>query len=117
MDNYYHAVFEAMKGIGDRLREMSGLTRDGAELVQKMFAIGSSNHPMFAINPLSNDSFASEQKGFVNLLVGMFGMFRNRIAHEPRVSWPMSEANALDMMSTMSLAHRKLDQATRQKQA
>lgn len=115
VDNYYHAVFEAMKGIGDRLREMSGLTTDGAELVQSMFSLGSANTPMFALNSLANDSFVSEQRGFVNLLVGMFGMFRNPLAHEPRLSWPMTEGDALDMMSTMSLVHRKLDRAQRKR--
>lgn len=115
VENYYHAVFEAMKGVGDRLREMSGLDSDGAELVQAMFALGSANNPMFALNSLANDSFLSEQKGFVNLLIGMFGMFRNPLAHEPRLSWPMTEADALDMMSTISLVHRKLDQAVRKR--
>ncbi len=115
VDNYYHAVFEAMKGIGDRLRDMSGFATDGAELVQSMFGLGSTNTPMFALNSLANDSFLSEQKGFANLVVGMFGMFRNPLAHEPRLSWPMTEGDALDMMSTMSLVHRKLDRAERKR--
>lgn len=115
VDNYYHAVFEAIKGTADRMRQMSGLTSDGAELVKTMFELGQSNDPMFAINSLANDSFTSEQRGFVHLLVGMFGMFRNPIAHAPRLSWPMTEQDALEMMSTISLVHRKLERAYRRR--
>lgn len=115
VDNYFHAVLEAMKGIGERMRVMSGLGSDGADLANEMFAVGKSADPMFAINLLRNDSELSEQKGFVNLLVGMWGMFRNPTAHALRRSWPMSEADALDMMTTMSLVHRKLDGAVRRR--
>ena len=112
-ENYYHAVFEAMKGVAERLRQMSGLGSDGAELVTAVFALGSAGVPMFAINSLANDSERSEQRGFTNLLVGMFGMFRNPVAHAPRVSWNMSRTDAVDMLGTISLVHRKLDLAYR----
>jgi len=37
-ENYFHAVFEAIKGVAERIRTLSGLTGDGAELVNKAFA-------------------------------------------------------------------------------
>lgn len=112
-DNYFHAVLEAMKGIASRMRTVSGLQSDGADLVRDMFMLGQSNSPMFGINPLTDESFRSEQKGFVNLLIGMFGMFRNPVAHAARIHWSMSENDALDMLTTISLVHRKLDNAYR----
>ena len=34
-ENYFHAVFEATKGLADRILKMSGLTSDGSELVSE----------------------------------------------------------------------------------
>lgn len=55
----------------------------------------------------------SEQKGFVNLVTGMFGMFRNPTAHASRATWPMTETDALNILTAISLVHRKLDTAYR----
>ncbi len=44
-----------------------------------------------------------------NLLKGVFGTFRNPTAHAPRERWPVSEADALDLFSTLSYLHRRLD--------
>lgn len=37
-ENYFHAVFEATKGVAERIRLLSGLNGDGADLVSKAFA-------------------------------------------------------------------------------
>ena len=36
-ENYFHAILEATKGVAERIRLLSGLTTDGAELVSKAF--------------------------------------------------------------------------------
>lgn len=36
-ENYFHAVFEATKGVAERIRVLSGSSGDGAELVNKAF--------------------------------------------------------------------------------
>lgn len=36
-ENYFHAVFEATKGVAERIRQLSGLGGDGADLVNKAF--------------------------------------------------------------------------------
>lgn len=105
-ENYFHAVFESTKGVAERIRLMSGLTADGAELVNKAFSIQS---PILVLGPLATESEKSEQKGFANLLVGLFGAVRNPLAHAPRTNWPMSEQDALDILTLVSLIHRKLD--------
>lgn len=112
-ENYFHAVLEASKSIAARIRSLSGLTSDGAELVLQALSLGQTGQPLLAINALLTDTERSEQRGFCNLLVGVFGMFRNPTAHEPRISWALEEADALDMLTTMSLVHRKLDKARR----
>jgi uncharacterized protein (TIGR02391 family) len=108
----FHAVFQATKGVSERLRQMSGLTSDGAELVDQCFG-ARSGQPLLQINGYRTDSETSEQRGFANLLKGLFGTFRNPPAHTPRATagWALTEPDALDLFSTLSLVHRRLDTA------
>ncbi len=112
-ENYFHAVLEAMKSVASKIRNLSGLTSDGADLVTRAFALGKTGQPLLAINPLRTDTEKGEQRGFVNLLVGLFGVFRNPLAHAEKIYWPMGEQDALDILGLVSLLHRKLDAAQR----
>lgn len=105
-ENYFHAVLEAVKGVANRIRELSGLTSDGAELINRAFSVKT---PILAINALSTETEHSEQKGFVNILIGIFGSIRNPTAHAPKIYWPITEQDALDIFSMISFIHRKLD--------
>jgi len=107
-DNYFHAVLEATKSIADKLRVKSGLSEDGAKLVDAALC-GST--PRLAINDLATESQRSEQSGFANLVKGVFGMFRNPTAHEAHALWAMSKEDAEDLLSIASLIHRRLDAA------
>jgi uncharacterized protein (TIGR02391 family) len=108
--NYFHAVFEATKSVAEKVRRRTGLTGDGAALVDSAFSIGKTG-PILALNSLRSESEQSEQKGFANLLKGMFGMFRNTTGHAPRVAWPVNEKEALDILTLVSLLHRRIDSA------
>ena len=109
-ENYFHAVLEAIKGIAQRIRNISSLTTDGADLVNAAFSV---KKPILKINFLITEAEVSEQKGFSNMLVGLFGLVRNPLAHAPKTSWPMNEQDALDIMSMVSFIHRKLDNVTK----
>ncbi len=104
-DNYFHAVFEAVKGLFQRIREMSGLSLDGAALVDKAFA---SERPLLAFNTLRTETEQSEHKGFAMLLKGAHGAIRNPIAHGPKILW-QGEDDAADYLTFLSMLHRKLD--------
>ena len=65
--------------------------------------------PVLALNSLRTEPEQSEQAGMVNLLKGLFGTFRNTTAHAPKINWPISEQDALDLLSLVSLLHRRLD--------
>ena len=112
-ENYFHAVFEAMKSVAAKVRSLSGLTNDGADLITNAFSLGKTGKPILAINPLLTETDKGEQRGFVNLLIGLFGTIRNPTAHNPKIEWPMPEEDALDILTTLSLIHRKLDKAYR----
>ena len=111
--NYFHAVFEAMKSIAAKIRTLSGLTSDGADLVQQAFGVAGGRPPLLAINSLATETDRGEQRGFANLLIGLFGTIRNPAAHNPKIEWEMSEQDALDILTMASLVHRKLDRAHR----
>lgn len=107
--DYYEAVFEAIKGLGSRLRQLTGVDGDGYGLVEATMA-GSS--PRLRINPLGTRTQRDEQLGLANLAKGLFSAFRNPAAHEPRIEWSLSEQDALDVLGTLSVIHRRLDVAT-----
>jgi uncharacterized protein (TIGR02391 family) len=114
-ENYFHAVFEAAKSLAEKIRMLAGVSTDGGELVDNAFSFGSAAHPhpRLAFNSLTTESEKSEQRGLMNLLKGIFGAFRNTTAHAPRIHWNVTEQDALDILTTISLMHRRLDQAVR----
>jgi uncharacterized protein (TIGR02391 family) len=67
--------------------------------------------PRIAFNGLRTHSHRSKQTGLVNLFKGVYETFRNPTAHSPRSSWPMTEQDALDLLTLLSMLHRRLDQA------
>lgn len=111
VDNYFHTVFEATKSVADKIRNLSGLKSDGSELVDEAFSFKSAI-PYLALSSLQTESEQSEQRGFMNLLKGLFGTFRNTTAHAPKITWRIEEQDALDILSLVSLVHRRLDAAT-----
>ena len=137
----FHAVFEAVKGLGARLRTLTGSGLDGSalgtagaapyrrinaslapsascapiygsDLVNHCFGTRS-GQPVVRINAFASETDQSEHKGFANLLHGIFGTFRNPTAHAARAAaeWTITEADALDLFSTLSFVHRRLDHA------
>jgi uncharacterized protein (TIGR02391 family) len=108
-ENYFHAVLEATKSVADKVRQRTGLADDGAVLVDR--ALGG-ERPMLAINDLASESERSEQRGFANLVKGAFGMFRNTTAHAPKISWAVDKSDAEDVLTILSLIHKRLDAAT-----
>jgi uncharacterized protein (TIGR02391 family) len=106
----FHAVFEATKGVAQRLRQMSGLHTDGNSLVDACF-LPKNGTTLMCINGYQSVSDTSEQNGFANLIKGLFGTFRNPPAHTTRATgiWNLSEADALDLFSMLSFVHRRLD--------
>src|SRR3546814_4172331 len=108
--NYFHAVLEAVKGVAERLREMSGLGMDGAELINRVFSVKS---PIIALNSLATDTEQSEQKGIPNMFLGVFGAIRNPLANAPKIFWAMPEKDAIDTFGFLSYVPGKLDKVSR----
>lgn len=105
-EHYFHAVTASIKNVASRIRELSDLTSDGAELVNKAFSV---KEPILVINSLSTEAELCEQKGFRNILIGLFGALKNSTNVASKITWPISEQDALDIFSMISFIHRKLE--------
>lgn len=104
--DYHDAVFEAAKGVAQRVRDITGLEKDGGELFQKAFA---QKDPYLYFNLLQTESEISEFKGLKELLEAIFHLVRNPEAHTPKISWSIDEEAALDVLTLISVAHKYLD--------
>lgn len=64
---------------------------------------------LIAINARRTASEKRGQSGYANLVKGAFGRFRNPTAHEARIHWDMSKVDVEDLLTIVSLIHRRLD--------
>lgn len=109
-EDYYDAVFEAAKGLAERVRQLSGLSTDGGTLFQTAF---SKNDPYIIFNALTSESDISEHIGLKELLEAIFHLVRNPAAHTPKVNWKTDVNKALDILTVISFAHKFLDECHR----
>lgn len=107
-EDYYEATFESIKGLAERLRQITGIDRDARQLAQSVFG---GSQPLLKINQLKSTTDKNEQTGTQLLAEGVFSAFRNPVAHETRLKWQLSEQDALDIMGLVSLIHRRVDVA------
>lgn len=108
--DYYDTVFEAAKGVAQRVRDITGLQMDGGKLFQTAF---STKDPHIFLNQMQTDSEISEHNGLRELLEAIFHLVRNPAAHTPKINWKTDETKALDVLSMISLAHKYLDECRR----
>lgn len=107
--NTFHAMLEATKSVAARLREMTGFGLDGAALAREAF-LGDS--PKVAVTPPTTETDKGEQRAFGNLVIGVFGLFRNPHAHDPRIDRAVADDDLLDGLTILSMIHRRLDRAS-----
>ncbi len=106
-ENYFHAIFEAAKSLSDKVREITGLSDDGSALFNKAF---SCKDPWIAMNRLSSESERNQQNGLKEMLNGITHLVRNVTAHEVKIKWVVEEADAIDILATISFLHKQLDE-------
>ncbi len=107
-ENYFHAVFEASKGLAQRIREKTGLKIDGVALVTQAFDRPKHGYPKLAFSTLATTTEINEHDGFKNFLTGLFQCFRNPIAHTPKINWQHDVEDAVDCLTLISFLHRRL---------
>lgn len=104
----FHAMSEAAKSVPDRVRALTGIGLDGAELYDEAFGTNRIQPKLF-INSFDNASLISEHRGFKNLLLGVHGHYRNPRAHTTRHGSTEARIDFYDLFSLLSYIHRRLD--------
>jgi len=68
--------------------------------------------PRWPSTALQTPSERSAHSGYAHFARGVVGAFRNPTAHEAKIEFSLTEEDALDMLATISMVHRRLDDAT-----
>ncbi len=108
--NNFHALLEATKSIFDRIRVATGEVADGDDLANA--TLSNKSGPRLAINAARTATDRSEQSGFATLVKGLHGLYRNPVAHDPRLKREIDDVELLEALTTISMVHRRLDSAT-----
>lgn len=109
-EDYFHAQFEAVKGLFERIRQMTNQKCDGKELLDKVF---STSVPMLMVrdtNILNSQTDRDEFLGIKFLAEGICKLIRNPKAHTPRILSKDEMVDCLETFSVLSKIHRYLDE-------
>jgi uncharacterized protein (TIGR02391 family) len=101
--HYAEAVEAACKALEGRVRQLSGDSRIGADLMQHAF---SERNALLCFNALADDHDRNEQKGMMFLFAGVMMALRNPRAHRFIDDAPHS---ALKMIGFVDYLYRSLD--------
>ena len=111
-EDYFHAVEEAYKGLAEQIRQKTGLTHDGVQLMRLAFERPSSSQgglPKFAFNTLQTTTEQNEHDGFLDLLIGCTKLFRNPMSHTPKVIWNREVDDTADGLTLISMLNYQFD--------
>jgi uncharacterized protein (TIGR02391 family) len=106
-DHYLLVVLEAAKSLSGKIQQKTGFTSVGAELAENALGIGKG--PKLAFNTLQSESEISEHLCLLNLIKGVLAVFNNPSTRG--ATWAINETDAIDLLTLISMLHRRLDQA------
>lgn len=104
---HFHAVFECCKAFDKYVREKSKIDKSGTELMGAALSLKGT----LKLNTLRTESERNEQEGVMHLCMGLMRAIRNPESHEPELDWPITEEDALNILSLISFLWRKIDTA------
>lgn len=105
--HYSTAIFEASKALINLVKEKSGRSEDGEDLMNKVFSV---DNPVLKFNNQQNQSEKDEQKGMMFLYKGMVAGIRNPKGHtEISQLPPIGPDKALEYLAFISLLAKRLD--------
>jgi uncharacterized protein (TIGR02391 family) len=100
------AIFEALKAVNKRVKEMSKLDADGSDLMAKAFRDAD---PPIRLADLSTDPGKDIQAGFRFLFMGAVRGIRNLDAHE--LFQQLEDQEVIERLGLASMLMRRLDEA------
>jgi len=105
--HYSQAIFEAFKAVNNFVKEKTGLSLDGKDLMAKAFR---EENPVIRLNELKTQSDKDEQEGFMFLYMGAMVGIRNPKAHETIIQ--EDPHKTLEYLALASLLMRRTEEGT-----
>jgi uncharacterized protein (TIGR02391 family) len=103
--HYAQAIFEAFKAINNFVREKTGQSLDGKDLMAKVFR---EQDPLIKLNKLKTRSERDEQEGFKFLFMGAMVGIRNPKAHDDIAQ--MDPFRTLEYLGFASLLMKRIEE-------
>lgn len=104
--HFREAVLNSVVAVFDLIRERTGLEKDGSELVLEAFSL---QRPCLVFSTLDNESGKNDQKGFIQILQGVYQGVRNPKAHTLTIK--PSQMVAAQYLVFSSLLCRRVEEA------
>ena len=108
--HFFHAVFEAAKVYHNAVRDKAQSAKDGEAL---MMAVWAPDTGVLKLTACQTETDRNVQDGIKFLSAGLMRAIRNPTAHEPALHWPITEPDAVDVLSFISFLFRQLDKAVK----
>lgn len=105
-EHYRDAVFNAFVAVFDLLRERTNLDLDGSKLAEKALSL---DNPILILSNLTTESGKNDQKGFIQILQGVYTGIRNPKAHS--LASDLDRKKALQYLIFASLLARRIEEA------
>jgi uncharacterized protein (TIGR02391 family) len=105
--HYSQAIFEAFKAVNNFVKEKTGSSLDGKDLMTKVFR---EEAPIIKLNELKTQSDKDEQEGFMFLYMGAMVGIRNPKAHENIIQ--TDPYKTLEYLALASLLMRRVEEGT-----
>ncbi|MFZ2161341.1 MAG: TIGR02391 family protein [Sideroxyarcus sp.] len=101
-----NAVLDSIIAIFDLIRQKTGLSEDGDELIGKAFSLAT---PHLVLSEIESESGKNEQKGFIQILKGAYQGIRNPNAHS--LNHDLTQVEAAQYLVLASLLTRRIEEA------
>ncbi|MDE8053861.1 TIGR02391 family protein [Erysipelothrix rhusiopathiae] len=108
-EDYTSIILESTKGLYEEIRTKTGLTKDGARLIDECFCI---RDPYIVFNNLETENEINEHRGYMELLKAITSLFRNPRAHTPKIYSVDNETDCIQILNLISFAYYRLDIST-----
>jgi len=101
-----NAVLDSIIAVFDLIRNKTGLSEDGDELVGKAFSL---SDPYLVLSEIDTESGKNDQKGFMQIFKGAYQGIRNTKAHS--LTHDLTQIKAAQYLVLASLLARRIEEA------
>lgn len=107
--HYSSAVFDALKAVEERVKQLSGADQSGKKLMAQVFGGAT---PKLDVTTTTGQNAVDEREGFAQLFMGAAQGIRNPRGHGTPIIDSLQEA--LEYLAVASMLMRRLDRAEKQ---